>query len=348
MDEPKIDLNSGSLVIGTLSYLIEVDPEAAGSRPLGIVLRRLDGMAGPYQLSKAPGRLWRCSCPSYRYRKGSLGPYGCKHVHAVKQLIALVDRLSEGKEETMAVTTRKKNEPAPAPVTAVALEAHPPAPEVPELIRIAAALAAPFPASAIGWKPQSISGGRALALAYIDARDVMDRLDAVVGLANWQDSYHENADGTVCCTLELRLGGEWLSRCDVGGESDQKDAGDRKKAAYSDALKRAAVKWGIGRYLYSLPATWVEYDAQKRTFIRTPSLPAWALPGGRAELPGPDFARKLHEYDSSKGYGGTLVKAVATLGKTIGAPADLTLWDSDQVAAAREETRRFEAARQAG
>jgi hypothetical protein len=134
---------------------------------------------------------------------------------------------------------------------------------------LAAALAEPFPADDIGFKPQTTSkdGNKALACAYIDARNVMDRLDAVVGPENWQDDFEVMPNGNVVCRLSLRVGGEWITKTDVGGESDQKDPGDREKAAFSDALKRAAVKWGVGRYLYSLPAVWCEYDPQKKQFI---------------------------------------------------------------------------------
>src|SRR5262245_37480168 len=150
---------------------------------------------------------------------------------------------------------------------------------------LAAALAEPFAPDALGWKPQSVSGSRALAIAYVDARDIMDRLDAVVGPAGWQDEYHQLPDGNVLCRLSLRVGGEWICKVDVGAESEQKDPGDRAKAAHSDALKRAAVKWGIARYLYRLPATWCDYDPQKKQLLRPPPLPAWALPRGTAAAP---------------------------------------------------------------
>lgn len=141
------------------------------------------------------------------------------------------------------------------------------------------ALAAPFPAECIGWKPGIITGNRALALAYIDARDVMNRLDAVVGVAGWEDSYEQwGGDGAVLCRLRVRLGEAWITKTDVGGASDQPDKGDKAKAAVSDALKRAAAKLGVGRYLYALPVQWAEYDPAKRCFVRPPQLPAWALP----------------------------------------------------------------------
>jgi hypothetical protein len=53
------------------------------------------------------------------------------------------------------------------------------------------------------------------------------------------------------------------------------------KAAFSDALKRAAIKLGVGRYLYRLPSQWVDYDPTAGRFVKTPQLPAWALPAAK-------------------------------------------------------------------
>src|SRR3954451_7325179 len=144
------------------------------------------------------------------------------------------------------------------------------------------ALAAPFNPREVRFKPGVVSGNRALALVYVDARVIQDRLDEVLGVAGWQDEYECLPDGSVVCRLHLRLGSEWITKMDVGGQSEQPDEGDRRKAAFSDALKRAAVKFGIGRYLYRLPQQWVDYDPNKKQFARPPSLPAWALPGPAA------------------------------------------------------------------
>ena len=140
------------------------------------------------------------------------------------------------------------------------------------------ALAAPFELREVKFKPAVVNGNRALALAYVDARVIQDRLDDVLGVAGWQDEYECLPDGSVVCRLRLRLGDEWITKMDVGGPSEQPDEGDRRKAAFSDALKRAAVKFGVGRYLYRLPSQWVDYDAQKRRFTKTPMLPPFALP----------------------------------------------------------------------
>lgn len=139
-------------------------------------------------------------------------------------------------------------------------------------------LAAPFPLNEIQFKPGAVSGTRALALAYVDARSVQDRLDAVLGIDGWQDDYQSLPDGTVVCKLRLRINGEWITKTDVGGHSEKADGGDRTKAAFSDALKRAAVKFGIGRYLYNVPGQWVDYDPKKKQFTKPPRLPEWALP----------------------------------------------------------------------
>lgn len=143
-----------------------------------------------------------------------------------------------------------------------------------------ARLAAPFSLSEVKFRPGATNGQRALALAYVDARVIMDRLDGVLGPANWRDEFVRLGNDAVECRLSIRVAGEWITKADVGAESEQKDEHDRTKAAYSDALKRAAVKWGIGRYLYRLPQSWCEYDPQKRQIVKPPQLPAWAVPQG--------------------------------------------------------------------
>src|SRR5947209_15981477 len=133
-----------------------------------------------------------------------------------------------------------------------------------EVEAITNALAEPFDPAEVRFKPAAVSGNRALALGYVDARVVQNRLDEVLGVDGWQDDYECLADGSVVCRLRLRMGDEWITKVDVGGPSEQPDGGDRLKAAFSDALKRAAVKFGVGRYLYRLPTQWMDYDAQRR------------------------------------------------------------------------------------
>lgn len=123
------------------------------------------------------------------------------------------------------------------------------------------ALAAEFPRAAVSWRAQNLtqSGDKALALAYIDARDVMDRLDTVCAPENWQDRYEFHGARTVCY-LSIRIGAEWITKADGAGDSDV----EAEKGAISDALKRAAVKWGIGRYLYAIESPWVPCESYEK------------------------------------------------------------------------------------
>jgi hypothetical protein len=112
-------------------------------------------------------------------------------------------------------------------------------------IEIFAALAAPFANDEVRSRSQ---GGREF--SYVTARTVMNRLDEVLGPANWWDEYTpmENA---IICRLTIRLeDGTTLTKSDAGGFTTTADTSDYEKSGFSDAFKRAAVKFGVGRYLY--------------------------------------------------------------------------------------------------
>ncbi len=145
---------------------------------------------------------------------------------------------------------------------------------------IRTALARPFPAGDVKLKPKRPKGcpdNRCLAMSYIDARLVMDRLDDVLGVDGWQDEYTPLPDGSVLCRLTVHIEGVAVTRSDVGSPSEQSGGGDRLKAAFSDSLKRTAVKFGIGRYLYAIPAIWMDYDpTTKRIVVRPTASPVEA------------------------------------------------------------------------
>lgn len=214
------------------------------------------------------------------------------------------------------------------------------------------ALAAPFPANAIEWKPQVVSkdGSKAMAVAYVGARAVMDRLDEVLGIACWQDAYESMPNGTVVCTLSIRINGEWVSRQNVGVPSAQPSAGDQRKSAYSSALKRTAVEFGVGRYLYRLPRQWVDYDAQKKCFTGTPTLPDWALPRPKPNLPrnGEEFTRRLLAREAKltaegKCRPGDLLAYVLACGVRDGAAPSTAGWGETEFRRAVDYVRDFEA-----
>ncbi len=103
------------------------------------------------------------------------------------------------------------------------------------------------------WKVQSARSWGCECVAYIDARQVMDLLDEVMGPENWQDHYREVA-GNVYCDLSLNVNDKWITKSDCGSQSNF----EAEKGQASDAFKRAAVKWGIGRFLYSMASVRVK------------------------------------------------------------------------------------------
>ncbi len=123
------------------------------------------------------------------------------------------------------------------------------------------ALAEPFPEEEIQWRVEAVSKDkkRALVVPYVDARAVLDRLDEAAGPANWSDAYEVLAAGGEAFAVKCRLTVLGVTKEDVG-------EGESLKAAFSDALKRAAVKFGVGRHLYRMEKTWVPYDEKTGRF----------------------------------------------------------------------------------
>ncbi len=131
----------------------------------------------------------------------------------------------------------------------------------------------PFNPGVIHWRIGATTQDKSkgIALAYVSARDVMKRLDDVCG-DSWQVDYPFEG----CCRIGIKIDDEWVWRSNGAGETQV----EGEKGRYSDAFKRAAVLWGIGRYLYYLPNEWVELKPKGRSHVlaATPSLPKWALP----------------------------------------------------------------------
>jgi hypothetical protein len=253
-----------------------------------------------------------------------------------------------------------------------------------ELKRIMGLLLAPFDRTEVKFKPAVINGNRALALPYVDSRTIQDRLDEVLGISGWQDEYECLPDGSVICRLRCKIGNEWITKTDVGGQSEQPDEGDRRKAAFSDALKRAAVKFGVGRYLYRLPQMWVDYDPQKRQFVKPPRLPDSALPAvsktqpadasatrtappeaakaepvdaatGVRTMPqtGVELQKRLYDHDASLAKEGVirpgdLVRFIVQKVVLSGGDGDIGSWSQAQIKLAVVETKLFEAEKRAG
>ena len=123
-------------------------------------------------------------------------------------------------------------------------------------------LAAPFAPEAVEWRIQGKGGANARAqlVAYVSARAVAERLDDVVTPGGWSFEWtplHVDARGDVQ-TARGVLTVYGVAKSDVGTGSNF----EASKGCVSDALKRCAVLWGVGRYLYAIPAVWVTLDAK--------------------------------------------------------------------------------------
>lgn len=188
------------------------------------------------------------------------------------------------------------------------------------------ALSEPFAPDEVKWRVGNVSkkGDKATLLTYIDARAVMDRLDQVVGPGQWRDSYRAGPDNGLICRLELFLpmpsagdfgdAHQWVGKED-GAENTQIEA---VKGGLSDAFKRSAVKWGIGRYLYQIPSRyypildgWAQGDginvAQKGKghlgWCRRPQLPNFALPQRKETKQEAKTRRAMHDPEWETGGG---------------------------------------------
>ena len=154
-------------------------------------------------------------------------------------------------------------------------------------------LALPFPPASVHWRVGSTNQAKTsgLALAYVDARDVMERLDSVVGPGNWQNRY-PHANGKTVCEIGIKVDGEWIWKADGSGDTDV----EAEKGALSDAFKRAAVRWGIGQYLYGLGNVWVEIEPMGRSYkIKDSEKTKLAN-----SLPTPPTAEQIANFDKVK------------------------------------------------
>lgn len=145
------------------------------------------------------------------------------------------------------------------------------------------ALGQPFPYSDVNWRLQYVDKEKleGFAIPYLDARAIADRLDSVVGQNNWKDRYipwHTYVEkieekGKVItkqiqsqiCVLSIydEERKEWIDKSDGAENTDVESI----KGGISDAFKRSAVKWNVGRYMYKMKPVWVKAKRQGRSFV---------------------------------------------------------------------------------
>lgn len=132
-------------------------------------------------------------------------------------------------------------------------------------------LSAPFAAEDVEWRVQQTNKEktRGMAVAFITSRAIQKRLDETIGAFHWKTEFtpwHQIGNGSQLCALSIydEERGEWVTKTDGAENSDIEPV----KGGLSDSFKRAAVQWGIGRYLYSLGAVWVDVELRgKNAYI---------------------------------------------------------------------------------
>lgn len=173
----------------------------------------------------------------------------------------------------------------------------------PELKDLFRQLAEPFDVSEIKWRVTHTNrdGTRGAVIAFADPRAYTDRLNQLFTPSGWTRNYDvttvsavsrvkrdkiiQTGKVLVTCTLTIaRLG------CHSGSGEEWADEDTAMTAAEAQAFKRAAMCFGLGRYLYKLVETWVPLDEYGKP-TSVPALPEWALPRGNHEASGTEPAR---------------------------------------------------------
>ncbi len=130
--------------------------------------------------------------------------------------------------------------------------------------QIMAELAAPFTIigadgkiyPAVKWYQQTNKG---ICVPYIDARQVTQRLNDVLGIDGWSNTFIETTSSGLICELSLIINGVQITKSNVGTKSNIA----AEKGQASDALKRAAVAFGIGAYIYEMAPVQMQVNGGK-------------------------------------------------------------------------------------
>ena len=130
------------------------------------------------------------------------------------------------------------------------------------------ALAAPFSNADIEWRVSATTQDKSkgLAVPYVTNRAIQNRLDSTVGIDGWQNEFRPWKDGKAqLCGISIYFHEQkqWLTKWDGADDSDFESV----KGGLSDSMKRAAVEWGVGRYLYGMTQIWVKIVQRGKGFF---------------------------------------------------------------------------------
>ncbi|MFD1143451.1 Rad52/Rad22 family DNA repair protein [Larkinella insperata] len=86
----------------------------------------------------------------------------------------------------------------------------------------------------------------------------MERFDEQFGWDKWQNDILELKDGFICTITVTLNNGDRISKTDGASRT----AIEPVKGGISDAMKRAAVHFGLGRGLYNYPKVFIECEGK--------------------------------------------------------------------------------------
>ncbi len=92
------------------------------------------------------------------------------------------------------------------------------------------------------WKMQTNGG---VCVPYIDSVQVVNRLNDVLGIDGWGNTLIEMSGKGLICEITATIGDKEVTKSNIGVETSI----EAQKGQASDALKRAAVNFGVGAYL---------------------------------------------------------------------------------------------------
>lgn len=139
----------------------------------------------------------------------------------------------------------------------------------------------PFTPNRVQTKIQATFGEKILAVSYVDARTVSERLNFILP-AGWNTEFREVPDGVVC-RITLRVGDTSIRREDIGTLDGGEYMGGRK-SMYSDAFKRAAVHFGVGVSLYALPQMYIPEEKDGKTLLKKNAKGKFYLPDSTQKM----------------------------------------------------------------
>lgn len=135
---------------------------------------------------------------------------------------------------------------------------------------LAIKLQEPFQPSDIGWRLQyPLKEKKGLAIPFVTGRSIQQRLDDVLTPLGWKNKFIEWKGKSQLCSISIAFESddkiEWISKIDGADDTDIEGT----KGGLSDSMKRSAVQWGIGRYLYKLDKIWVDINVNgKYSYIQ--------------------------------------------------------------------------------